>query len=171
MRRTNSPTGSKFTVRGQVYIQTGAFYHSMSNDREVRILELRTTCPECADNFAVTASMRQISTRQLVRRCPACRKIHTGPVPIVALAVRKAAKKKTPGRKARTSSPRPHAVRQNDPPSRITLLEIQSVSLQPGETPATALYRSVLGMTDEPAETPAASEQRQLCRDAFRDLD
>jgi hypothetical protein len=70
MRRANTPTGSKFTVRGQVYLQTGAFYHTMGNDREVRVLELRTACPECGDSFQATASMRQISTRQLVRRLP-----------------------------------------------------------------------------------------------------
>jgi hypothetical protein len=80
MRRTNTPTGSKFTVRGQAYIQAGAFYHSMGNGREVRVLELRTSCPDCSQPFDVTASMRQISTRQLVRRCPQCRKIHFGPV-------------------------------------------------------------------------------------------
>jgi hypothetical protein len=80
MRRTNTPTGSKFTVRGQVYIQTGAFFHEMSNDREVRVLELQTACPECSQPFEVTASLRQINTRQLVRRCPRCRKIHFGPV-------------------------------------------------------------------------------------------
>jgi hypothetical protein len=80
MRRTNNTTGAKFTVRGQVYIQTGHFYHTMGNDREVRVLELRTSCPECSQPFDVTASMRQISTRQLVRRCPQCRKIHFGPV-------------------------------------------------------------------------------------------
>ena len=80
MRRTNTPTGSKFTVRGQVYIQTGAFYHAMGNGREVRVLELQSTCPECSDVFQATASMRQISTRQLVRRCRSCRKIHFGPV-------------------------------------------------------------------------------------------
>jgi hypothetical protein len=82
MRRTNTTTGSKFTVRGQVYIQTGAFYHAMDNGREVRVLELRSTCPECSDVFQATASLRQISTRQLVRRCPSCRKIHFGPVAI-----------------------------------------------------------------------------------------
>jgi hypothetical protein len=80
MRRTNTPTGSKFTVRGQVYVQTGAFYHEMGNGREVRVLELQSACPECGDSFPATASMRQISTRQLVRRCPACREIHSGPV-------------------------------------------------------------------------------------------
>jgi hypothetical protein len=80
MRRTNTPTGAKFTVRGQVYIKTGAFFHEMSNGREVRVLELRTTCPECSGAFQATASMRQISTRQLIRRCPSCRKIHSGPV-------------------------------------------------------------------------------------------
>jgi hypothetical protein len=89
MRRANTPTGSKFTVRGQVYVQTGAFYHPMSNNREVRVLELDTTCPECSQTFQATASMRQISTRQLVRRCPECRKIHTGPVPIVKAQAKK----------------------------------------------------------------------------------
>jgi hypothetical protein len=80
MRRTNTTIGAKFTVRGQIYIQKGHFYHTMGNDREVRVLELRTSCPECSDVFQATASMRQISTRQLVRRCPRCRKIHSGPV-------------------------------------------------------------------------------------------
>ncbi len=97
MRRTNTPAGSKFTVRGQAYIQTGAFYHAMGNGREVRVLELQSTCPECFDVFQATASMRQISTRQLVRRCPECRKTHSGPVPIVAPTAHKS-KKKTPGR-------------------------------------------------------------------------
>lgn len=105
MRRKDTTTGAKFTVRGQVYIQTGAFYHAMSNDREVRVLELRTTCPECTDVFQATASMRQISTRQLVRRCPSCRKVHSGPVAAAAPPVRagkstrKTARAATPGRK------------------------------------------------------------------------
>src|SRR6266849_2607809 len=101
MRRTNTITGAKFTVRSQVYVQTGAFYHAMGNGREVRVLELRTTCPECSGTFQATASMRQISTRQLVRRCPSCRKIHSGPVaaaPKPARA-RKIARDVTPGRK------------------------------------------------------------------------
>ena len=106
MRRKNTTTGSKFTVRGQVYIQTGAFFHPMSNDREVRVLELDTTCPECSQTFQTTASMRQISTRQLVRRCPECRKIHSGPVPIVTRAAHKT-RKKPPGRKVRKLSRRP----------------------------------------------------------------
>ena len=64
MRRTDTTTGAKFTVRGQVYVQTGHFYHTMGNDREVRVLKLQTSCPECSQPFEVTASMRQISTRQ-----------------------------------------------------------------------------------------------------------
>jgi hypothetical protein len=101
MRRTNTPTGSKFTVRDQVYIQTGAFYHAMGNGREVRVLELQTACPECSDVFQATASMRQISTRQLVRRCPSCRKIHFGPVaaPSPLRAPKSTRKKAPPGRK------------------------------------------------------------------------
>jgi hypothetical protein len=100
MRRKDTTIGAKFTVRGQVYIQTGAFYHAMSNDREVRVLELRTTCPECTDVFQATASMRQISTRQLVRRCPSCRKVHSGPVAAAPTPVaRKPVKMKTTGRK------------------------------------------------------------------------
>lgn len=52
MRRPNpSPTGSRFKVRGQIYIQTGAFFHPMSNDREVRVLELATTCADCEQPF------------------------------------------------------------------------------------------------------------------------
>src|SRR5882724_11066018 len=88
MRRKDTTTGAKFTVRGQVYLQTGAFYHEMGNGREVRVLELRSTCPECLEPFAATASMRQISTRQLVRRCPSCRKIHSGPVAAAPTPVR-----------------------------------------------------------------------------------
>src|SRR5438477_12350655 len=103
MRRTNTPTGSKFTVRGQVYIQTGAFFHPMSNDREVRVLELDTTCPECSETFQATASMRQIRTRQLVRRCPTCRKIHFGPV--------KLAPPKSAPRKAKRKARKPGKVR------------------------------------------------------------
>lgn len=80
MRRTDTTPGAKFTVRGQVYVQTDHFYHTMGNDREVRVLELQTSCPECSQPFDTTASMRQISTRQLVRRCPRCRKIYFGPV-------------------------------------------------------------------------------------------
>lgn len=156
MRRPNpSTTGSRFIVRGQTYIQVGAFFHAMSNDREVRVLELATTCPECSAPFQATASMRQIKTRQLVRRCPECRKIHTGPVPIVA-PVRKAVKNKATGRKARKLPQRPRAIRESEPPSRVTLLEIRPVDIQPGETPAVALYRSVLGMMDDDAELPSS---------------
>jgi hypothetical protein len=109
MRRKNTTPGSKFTVRGQVYIQTGAFYHPISKDREVRVLELDTTCPECSQTFQTTASLRQISTRQLVRRCPECRKIHSGPVPIAMPAAQRA-RKNTPGRSVGKLSPRLRAV-------------------------------------------------------------
>jgi hypothetical protein len=170
-RATPSPTGSKFTVRGQIYTQTGAFFHAMSNDREVRVLELDTTCPECAGPFQVTASMRQIKTRQLVRRCPECRQIHTGPVAIVEPAKGKAAKKKATGRKVRKSSRRAAVVRESEPPARVTLLEIRPVDLQPGEAPTTALYRSVLGMMDEPPEPPTEAERRRQWRDALSALD
>jgi hypothetical protein len=172
MKRPLSTTGSKFTVRGQVYVQTGAFFHPMSNDREVRVLELATTCPDCSEAFKATASMRQIKTRQLVRRCPTCRKIHTGPVSIVAPVARKTTKKKATGRKARKPSRRrPAVVREFEPRERITLLEIRPVDLQPGETPATAIYRSVLGMMDEPAETPTEAERRRNWREALSVLD
>ena len=97
MRRTNTTTGAKFTVRGQVYIQTGAFCHAMGNGRDVRVLKLQSACPECGDSFQATASMRQISTRQLVRRCPSCRKIHSGPV-----AAAPTDRKATPGQKRGT---------------------------------------------------------------------
>jgi predicted Zn finger-like uncharacterized protein len=123
-RSTPSTTGSHFTVRGQLYVQTGAFFHAMSNDREVRVLELATTCPECAGPFRVTASMRQIKTRQLVRRCPTCRKIHTGPVSIAKPVARKTVKKKAPGRKMPAASRR-LAVRKFEPPAQITLVEIR----------------------------------------------
>jgi hypothetical protein len=165
MRRpTLSPTGSKFTVRGQVYIQTGAFFHAMSNDREVRVLELATNCPECAGPFQVTASITQIRKKELVRRCPACRKIRSGPVAIAAPVPRKAAKKKTTGRKARRASPR-LATREFEPAAKITLLEIRPVDVLPGETSAAALQRALSGL-DGPAEPPPDLEQQQY-RDAL----
>lgn len=151
-RSTPSTTGSKFTVRGQVYIQTGAFFHTMSNEREVRVLELATTCPECAAPFQATASMRQIKTRQLVRRCPTCRKIRSGPVSIATPVTRRAAKKKTPGRKMTTAPRRPA--------SKITLLEIRPVDVLPGETPAAAMQRALSSALDGPAEPPADLSSR-----------
>ena len=51
-RQRPTTTGSKFTVRGQVYIQTGAFFHAMSNDREVRVLELERLCPDCSQTVS-----------------------------------------------------------------------------------------------------------------------
>jgi hypothetical protein len=144
----------------------------MSNDREVRVLELATTCPDCSEPFQATASMRQIKTRQLVRRCPECRKIHTGPVPIVEPVARKTVKKKTPGRKVRKPSRRAAVVRESEPPARITLLEIRPVELQPGEAPTTALYRSVLGMMDDDEPTPAVlSPAANSLREALKALD
>jgi hypothetical protein len=120
-----------------MYIQTGAFFHAMSNDREVRVLELATICPDCAEPFQATASMRQIKTRQLVRRCPSCRNIRSGPVAIAAPVPRKAVKKKTPGLRARRASRRP-ATREFEPAAKITLLEIRPADVLPGETSATA---------------------------------
>ena len=161
MRRpTVSKTGSKFTVRGQVYIQTGAFFHAMSNDREVRVLELATNCPDCSEQFTATASMRQIKTRQLVRRCPECRKIHQGPVATVFSKARKAVKKKPPGRKARPVSRRP-ATHEFEPEAKITLLEIQPIDVLPGEAPAAALQRALSDMNG-PAEP-------STCIDTYRD--
>lgn len=151
-RSTPSTTGSKFTVRGQVYVQTGAFFHAMSNEREVRVLELATTCPDCSGPFQATASMRQIKTRQLVRRCPRCRKIRSGPVSIVTPVVRKAAKKNTTGRKRPAAPPRPA--------SKITLLEIRSVDVLPGETPAAAMQGALSSVLDGPAEPPADLSSR-----------
>jgi len=171
LSQTNSPTGSKFNVRGQVYVQTGAFFHPMSNDREVRVLELDTTCPDCSEPFQATASMRQIKARQLVRRCPTCRKIHKGPVPVVASAVRKAVKKKPTGRKARTKPRRPPAVRETAPPERTVALEIRPVDLRQDEAPAMALYQDMLGMlNDEPMDStpPPVSDSY---RDALQMLD
>ena len=159
-RSTPSPTGSKFTVRGQVYIQTGAFFHAMSNDREVRVLELATNCPDCSEQFTATASMRQIKTRQLVRRCPSCRKIRSGPVAIPAPVKRKAAKGKPPGRKARPVSRRP-ATREIEPAAKITLLEIRPVDVLPGDAPAAALQLALSNMNG-PAEPPT-------CMDTYRD--
>jgi predicted Zn finger-like uncharacterized protein len=80
MRKDSTP-GTKCTVRGQVYVQTGSFFHTKPNGWEVRVLELDTACPHCGDSFQVTASRRQIRTRQMVRRCPTCREVHFGPVP------------------------------------------------------------------------------------------
>jgi hypothetical protein len=73
----------------------------MGNGREVRVLELQSACPDCGHSFQATASMRQISTRPLVRRCPSCRKIHFGPVAAPApVCAPKSARKKAPlGRK------------------------------------------------------------------------
>jgi hypothetical protein len=155
-RSTPSATGTKFTVRGQVYIQTGAFFHAMSNDREVRVLELETTCPDCSQPFQATASMRQIKTRQLVRRCPTCRKIHTGPVSTAKPVARKSAKKKTTGRKT-PAAPRRPAVRSFESTAHITLLEIRPVDVLPGETPVA----TVSGALDGPAEPPVDVAQRQ----------
>ena len=107
MRRTDTTTGAKFTVRGQVYVQNGAFYHQMGNGREVRVLELQTSCPECSQPFEVTASLRQISTRQLVRRCPRCRKTHTGPVALPTAVA--------PKSRRRVSKPKPHGLAVSAP--------------------------------------------------------
>lgn len=162
MRRTDTTTGAKFTVRGQVYIQTGHFYHTMGNDREVRVLELRTSCPQCSQPFDVTASMRQISTRQLVRRCPRCRKIHTGPVSPAKLIARKPVKKKPIGRKTLAAPRRP--------PAQITLLEIRPVDVLPGETSATAMQRALAKALDGSTEPPADFKQHQY-RDTLEILD
>jgi predicted Zn finger-like uncharacterized protein len=81
MRKDSIP-GTKCTVRGQVYVQTGSFLHTKRNGWEVRVLELDTACPHCGNSFQVTASRRQIRTRQMVRRCPTCREVHFGPVPM-----------------------------------------------------------------------------------------
>ncbi|MCK1519287.1 MULTISPECIES: hypothetical protein [unclassified Bradyrhizobium] len=164
MRRTDTAAGAKFTVRGQVYIQTGHFYHTMGNDREVRVLELQTSCPECSQPFDVTASMRQISTRQLVRRCPRCRKIHTGPVSIAKPVARKTVKKNTTGRKMPApAASRRAAVRKLESPSQITLLEIRPVDVRRGETPVAAMQRALSGTLDGPAEPPADLAQRHWC--------
>jgi hypothetical protein len=131
MRRKNTTTGSKFTVRGQIYIQTGAFFHPMGNGREVRVLELDTTCPECSQTFQVTASMRQISTRQLVRRCPECRKIHTGPVPIAKPGAHSAGK----------SPPWPDGWKAiAAPPSRLSCREAESAGENVNLCPCVAGY-------------------------------
>jgi hypothetical protein len=145
-----------------VYVQTGAFFHALSNYREVRVLELETTCPNCACPFQATASMRQIKTRQLVRRCPTCRKIHTGPVSTAKPIARKSAKKKTTGRK-RPAASRGPAVRNFERPAHITHLEIRPVDVRPGETPAAAMQRALSRLLDGPAEPPADMAQRQWC--------
>jgi hypothetical protein len=100
MRRTNTKNGAKFTVRGQPYVQVGSFEHEMSYGRFVRVLELKTGCPECGATFEVTASLRQIESRLLVRRCKPCRKIHHGPVD-VHRAKRMKAKKEAQAREQR----------------------------------------------------------------------
>jgi hypothetical protein len=151
MRRPHSTTGAKFTVRGQVYIQTSAFFHSMSNDREVRIIELATTCPECSEPFQATASMRQIKTRQLVRRCPACREIHFGPVKMPPApqkpAARKSKRKATPGRKRRKVRSRQAVV-----PTPLRSALPTPVALTPAPTharePFQDGYRAHLAMLD-----------------------
>jgi hypothetical protein len=50
-------------------------------------------------------------------------------------------------------------------------LEICPVTLRPGETPVTALYRDLLAMTDNPPETPAEAQERERWRDALNALD
>src|SRR5439155_17879148 len=112
---------------------------------------------------------RQIKTRQMVRRCPTCRKIHTGPVSIAKPVARKTAKKKPLARKIPAASRRP-AVRKLEPPDQITLLEIRSVDVLPGETPAAAMQRALSRAVDGPAEPPADLPQRHW-RDALEMLD
>jgi hypothetical protein len=92
MRRKDTQDGAKFTVRGQPYFQVGSFEREMSYGRFVRVLELKTDCPECGTTFEVTASLRQIESRLLVRRCKPCRKIHRGPVDVRKIEQRKAKK-------------------------------------------------------------------------------
>jgi hypothetical protein len=134
----------------------------MSDAREVRVLELATTCPDCSGPFQVTASMRQIKTRQLVRRCPSCRKIRSGPVAIAAPVPRKAAKrKKAPGRKARRASRRP-ATREFEPGGGLTLIEVRPVDVLPGETPAATLQRALAQVLDRPAPVGPSEARHAL---------
>lgn len=90
MRRTNTQTGAKFTVRGQPYIQVGSFLHEMECGHTIRILDLETDCPECGATFDLTATLRQIEHRILNRRCERCRKTHRGPVDVRKIEQRKA---------------------------------------------------------------------------------
>jgi hypothetical protein len=92
MRRTNTQTGAKFTVRGQPYIQVGSFPLDMECGHTIRILELETDCPECGATFDLTATLRQIERRILNRRCERCRKTHRGPVDVRKIEQRKARK-------------------------------------------------------------------------------
>ena len=154
MQRPLSVPGTKFRVRGQLYVTTGHFYHTTSNDREVRVLELASICPECAEPFAATASMRQIRTRQLVRRCPACRRFHTGPVSPTKLVARRPVEQQIIGRAA-PAAPRPCASARKLKPAQIKITEIGSKDGSPGET-ATVMQR-VLSNTDRSAEPPTES--------------
>jgi len=108
MRRTNTQPGARFTVRGQRYVQTGSFFHEMRRGRTVRVLELISDCPECGASFDLTASLKQIENRMLVRRCKPCRKIHHGPVDVHRIAKRKMHKKtKGRGRRRQTAAHSP----------------------------------------------------------------
>jgi hypothetical protein len=103
MRRTHTQPGARFAVRGQRYVQVGSFLYDMDSGHTVRILELKTDCPECGASFELTASLGQIEKRMLVRRCERCRKIHRGPVDVRKLESKamKAAKSRVRRRRTR----------------------------------------------------------------------
>ena len=154
MRRTNTQNGARFTPRGQTYIQTGSFEHEMSYGRFVRVLELKTNCPECGASFEVTASLRQIEQRMLVRRCKPCRKIHRGPVDVHRVK-RMKAKKEAQAREQRRRQIVLRRVKQRKaaalPGTRAapgTKVAVASVGAHGRRPPATAVT---------PPVTPAAA--------------
>jgi hypothetical protein len=60
--------GDNFNFDGQAYECVDWFEHEIPA-RLVLIYELRTKCPDCGTAFWTTASMRQIKTRNVRRRC------------------------------------------------------------------------------------------------------
>lgn len=162
MRRTDTEAGAKFRVRGQTYIQTGSFPHEMESGHTVRILELKTDCPECGTAFELTATLRQIEHRILNRRCARCRKIHRGPVDARKIERRKAKKAASARvRRRQTSAP---PISAKSPPTKLAAASAGAVSSAPERqlpapaspppaTPAAGLdeldvYRQALGMVD-----------------------
>ena len=143
MTRSNTQPGAKFTVRGQRYTQTESFFHTMRSGDEVRILELDSQCPECGGMFRTTATMRQIRSRALVRRCERCRLLYRGRVEMPpAKATAKAKSKRRTLRRAGT-------VRRRDggtPPA----AEAPSSPKERREALETVIdtYRAALGLLD-----------------------
>jgi hypothetical protein len=154
MRRVNTQPGARFTVRGQRYVQVGSFLYDMDSGNTVRILELKTECPECGGAFELTASLGQIEKRMLIRRCERCRKTHRGPVDVRKLERRKAenAVKRRRRTSAAKSRPKKIAARPADAFSGAPEGKPSAPASSPPVTPTAApetemdTYRLALGM-------------------------